>query len=567
MVSLALGALGGLLMAGYPTPFSSRSAPAPWGVPPAVPAPAPAVRPPPAATVPPLPWVEVTAPGDPPVAPYVSLPLGSPGVVLVPLELMARGGQARFVSDGRPLGMRALQVDWDLGLVRLIPVEPLPAGLPLSSERHPLYLGREVVAHGPRADYLVQVDGPALATGLGRPLTVALAVAGASPGPGLPVVNPVTGSVVGLVYPGEPPRALDVSDIAPLVSGAGYPLLDPGELGERFRRSHPRGLMLGIEEALATGRLGEAVDAMHSLAAVDPAGVGAALATVDAALSGYDPVARPAADWPGVLDLVGALRTLGVGLTPRLRLVEADANAMTGALEEALVGYGGLLEGPTGVAAEARQRLRHQVAGWVTGESPERARELLARTVELDPDHAPHHLSLGRLAVRLGDRVAALTAFRRATQLEPRLAAVVAAETESLVAARGDPAAVSVPVTQAGGLTLVRVRINGHDPPLRFILDTGASHVALAAAAAQRIGVSPLLGRPVRVLTANHSTAAQLLTLDSVAVGGVEVRHVAALVLPGLEGADGLLGQTFLRHYDIRLEQGGGVLTLRPRGG
>lgn len=49
------------------------------------------------------------------------------------------------------------------------------------------------------------------------------------------------------------------------------------------------------------------------------------------------------------------------------------------------------------------------------------ARELLSRAIALAPEHAPLHLSLGGVLLRVGDETAALASFERALQLDPNL--------------------------------------------------------------------------------------------------------------------------------------------------
>ena len=81
---------------------------------------------------------------------------------------------------------------------------------------------------------------------------------------------------------------------------------------------------------------------------------------------------------------------------------------------------------------------------------------------------------------------------------------------------------------------------------VRFLVDTGASSVALTPDDARRAGVDPnSLSYDVAVDTANGRTYAARVMLDEVAIGGIRVRRVEGLVVKqGLSIS--LLGMTFL---------------------
>jgi aspartyl protease family protein len=67
---------------------------------------------------------------------------------------------------------------------------------------------------------------------------------------------------------------------------------------------------------------------------------------------------------------------------------------------------------------------------------------------------------------------------------------------------------------------------------IRFLVDTGASSVALTASDAERLGLHPdrlIYTHPV--LTAEGQASAALVMLSRLTVGGVELRDVKALVL------------------------------------
>ena len=99
--------------------------------------------------------------------------------------------------------------------------------------------------------------------------------------------------------------------------------------------------------------------------------------------------------------------------------------------------------------------------------------------------------------------------------------------------------------------------INGK--PVTFMLDTGATGVAIPDAVAQRLGVPR--GRPYRTQTANGTAVSYAAVLDSVAVGDIELNNVSAGIAPGMGIDQVLLGMSFLKH--IEFTQRGDTLILR----
>lgn len=111
------------------------------------------------------------------------------------------------------------------------------------------------------------------------------------------------------------------------------------------------------------------------------------------------------------------------------------------------------------------------------------------------------------------------------------------------------------------GHFVTNASINGHD--IAVLVDTGATAVALSFEDADTAGLRPsYLDFDVPVSTANGMAKAARVKIDRIAIDGVEVDDVDALVLP--EGAlrGTLLGMTFLgKLSSFRVEDG--VLLLR----
>ncbi|CAN7464598.1 retropepsin-like aspartic protease family protein [Acidovorax sp. LjRoot194] len=72
--------------------------------------------------------------------------------------------------------------------------------------------------------------------------------------------------------------------------------------------------------------------------------------------------------------------------------------------------------------------------------------------------------------------------------------------------------------------------INGR--VMQYMVDTGASSVAIGRADADRMGLNYLNGQPVRMNTANGVTQGWRIKLDSVRLGDVEVFGIEAVITP-----------------------------------
>jgi aspartyl protease family protein len=96
--------------------------------------------------------------------------------------------------------------------------------------------------------------------------------------------------------------------------------------------------------------------------------------------------------------------------------------------------------------------------------------------------------------------------------------------------------------------------------PVTFLLDTGATDVALSEALAERLRLPKLSGGISQ--TANGPVAVWRTRLDRVSLGSITLNEVSASILPSM-GADDpvLLGMSFLR--ELEFTQRDGQLTLR----
>ena len=131
---------------------------------------------------------------------------------------------------------------------------------------------------------------------------------------------------------------------------------------------------------------------------------------------------------------------------------------------------------------------------------------------------------------------------------QPR-AAVVAAD-GALVIPRG-----------SDGHFRVAGSINGQ--PVRFMVDTGASLIAVTDALAQRAGL--VGGQVTQFRTANGVRQGRVVVAQSVAVGTFRVSGLrVGTGYTGETAGDALLGQNFLQHFEVQIQRERMVLRPHP---
>jgi aspartyl protease family protein len=99
-----------------------------------------------------------------------------------------------------------------------------------------------------------------------------------------------------------------------------------------------------------------------------------------------------------------------------------------------------------------------------------------------------------------------------------------------------------------------RATVNGRG--VEVLVDTGANVVAMNGAQATALGIDYRAGAPAQLQTASGTVAAWLVTLDSIALGGMKVDNVQASVVEGSHPTVILLGMTYLKHVDMQEKNG-----------
>ena len=186
----------------------------------------------------------------------------------------------------------------------------------------------------------------------------------------------------------------------------------------------------------------------------------------------------------------------------------------------------------------------------VVGLSPSKA------VVQIDAG-APRTLSIGQksaegvtlLSVGKGEATFDIDGSRRVIKLGQQHTTTMASSSPKVTLS-----------ADSRGHYVVEGQINGGS--VRFIVDTGATVVALSHLDAQRLNINYRRGEPARMNTANGVANAWRVKLDSVRVGSITIDNVDAVVMEN-QSMPVLLGMSFLNRVNMQRE--GQLLTLTKR--
>jgi clan AA aspartic protease (TIGR02281 family) len=129
------------------------------------------------------------------------------------------------------------------------------------------------------------------------------------------------------------------------------------------------------------------------------------------------------------------------------------------------------------------------------------------------------------------------------------------------------PTKASVPIEKRGQVVVIEATIN-HKTAAKFVVDTGASYTMISSATARELAIDANPSRQTMPFqTANGVIQAPLTNLDSVTVGGMEIKNVTAAihdVIPDTKVA-GLLGLNFLSNFRMDIDTQKGLLHLEKK--
>ena len=98
--------------------------------------------------------------------------------------------------------------------------------------------------------------------------------------------------------------------------------------------------------------------------------------------------------------------------------------------------------------------------------------------------------------------------------------------------------------------------------PVSFLVDTGATSIAISSAEARRMGLDYKAGRGGAVNTAAGVVPAWRVTFNTVKIGGITLNQVEGIVVEsGLDTP--LLGMSFLNRMEMKRD--GQTMTLTQR--
>jgi aspartyl protease family protein len=100
--------------------------------------------------------------------------------------------------------------------------------------------------------------------------------------------------------------------------------------------------------------------------------------------------------------------------------------------------------------------------------------------------------------------------------------------------------------------------------PVSFLVDTGATSIAMNVSQARRLGIEFRLdGTKIMVSTASGMSKAYRVVLDTVSLGSITLHRIPAVVIEGAFPVQTLLGMSFLGQLDIHRE--GGIMRIKKK--
>ncbi len=129
------------------------------------------------------------------------------------------------------------------------------------------------------------------------------------------------------------------------------------------------------------------------------------------------------------------------------------------------------------------------------------------------------------------------------------------------------PRKASIPMERHGQVVVIQATLN-NKRSAKFVVDTGASYTLISNALARELSID--MGANSKTLpfqTANGVINAPVTSLDSITVGGMEIRDLPAAVhdaVPDPQVA-GLLGLNFLSNFRMDIDTQKGMLHLERK--
>jgi len=109
-------------------------------------------------------------------------------------------------------------------------------------------------------------------------------------------------------------------------------------------------------------------------------------------------------------------------------------------------------------------------------------------------------------------------------------------------------------------------QVSGHinNTPIQFLIDTGATYVAMSERHAKKIGLNyKQKGIKSSAQTASGIVSTWEIKLDSVDIAGMKVNYVPAAVISGDHPYQVLLGMSYLKN--LKVEHSGTAMVLQKK--
>jgi clan AA aspartic protease (TIGR02281 family) len=502
-----------------------------------------------------------------------------PAVVMLRFEdfIRCERGWWRGVDGRRHELGPAVALDLELGLLAFAATDAPRDGLDLSAEDGALFLGRDVALTTDTRMAAAFVDSAAIELGLNdyryylkSDASVDQKVAA--------VTLAQTGELVGMATRSDESERWLAIDAGTLRDFLAQPLTQPVTTLAQFSDvvfSQPIGLAVEFDRLAARGQWRKAMSRGVALLEADPARMDASRQATLYLCVAQRVRGLVAADRQNdaVSLLESSVRQLGAN-EELLRLAAAliaKARASQRAAVDYLVDLNGRGSAYFGIDRQALKKVtREQVKAYVTSSDiPQTvAISLLGELLASDNDYAVYHRLLGTLLFDAGRYADAEFHLQRAVALDPQYAAEVARELATSRQRRSVGALVEAPLQASGNALYVNARLNGSDRTFRLLLDTGATYSAINTATLLRLGLNDIFARgapPIELETANGRIFAPSFTLNSIDVNGAVVQQVPVVLLEDMGPLDGLLGLSFLQHFDVQIDQRDNKLLLSPR--
>jgi clan AA aspartic protease (TIGR02281 family) len=129
------------------------------------------------------------------------------------------------------------------------------------------------------------------------------------------------------------------------------------------------------------------------------------------------------------------------------------------------------------------------------------------------------------------------------------------------------PSKASIPFEKQGQVVIVEAMLN-KKTAAKFVVDTGASYTMISSAVAKELDIDTEQNRRTAPFqTANGIIQAPLVSLESITVGGMEIRNLTAAVHDVLSDSTvaGLLGLNFLSNFRLDIDTQKGLLHLEKK--